>query len=178
MNSSRTGFYPILDVTRHLSRMASPSIPHRVAETAGPLLRPAPHRADRASSRDTMRRIAWCDHHRRDGAVLGVDRGGVDERGDAASVWGREHDLLDAHRLSARASGNSSRAISRPSAKRQVRIPSRSSAGRPAMRRLSTIRLASRLARRRAPGKRSVGPVRAAGREMPAGPREPRSRHG
>ena len=41
------------------------------------------------------------DHHRRDGAVLGVDRRRVDERGDAAPVGGREHDLLGAHRLGA-----------------------------------------------------------------------------
>ena len=47
--------------------------------------------------------------------------------------------------LKTSASGNSPRAISRPSAKRQVMIPSRSSAGRPGMRRLSTMRLASRL---------------------------------
>ena len=55
--------------------------------------------------------------------------------------WARTVSAL----LSALASGNSPRAISRPSAKRQVRIPSRSSAGRPGMRRLSTMRLASRL---------------------------------
>ena len=47
--------------------------------------------------------------------------------------------------LSALASGSRSRAISRPSAKRQVRIPSRSSADWPGLHRLSTMRLASRL---------------------------------
>ena len=41
------------------------------------------------------------DHHRRDGAVLAVDGGGVDERGDAAPVGDRELDLLGAHRLGA-----------------------------------------------------------------------------
>ena len=34
-------------------------------------------------------------------AVLGMDRGGVDQRGDAAPVGGGEHDLLGAHRLGA-----------------------------------------------------------------------------
>ena len=41
------------------------------------------------------------DHHRRDGAVLGVDRRCVDQRGDAAPVGGNEHDRLGAHRLGA-----------------------------------------------------------------------------
>ena len=41
------------------------------------------------------------DHHRGERAVPGVDRGGVDERGDAAPVGGGEHDLLGAHRLGA-----------------------------------------------------------------------------
>ena len=41
------------------------------------------------------------DHHRRDGAVLSVNRRCVDQRGDAAPVGGGEHDLLGAHRLGA-----------------------------------------------------------------------------
>ena len=47
--------------------------------------------------------------------------------------------------LSALASGSRSRAISRPSAKRQVRIPRRSSADWPGLHRLLTMRRASRL---------------------------------
>ena len=47
------------------------------------------------------REVLHGDHHRRDGAVLGVDRGGVDQRGDAAPVGGGENDLLGAHRLGA-----------------------------------------------------------------------------
>ena len=41
------------------------------------------------------------DHHRRDRAVLGVDRRGVDERGHAAPVGDRERNFLGAHRLGA-----------------------------------------------------------------------------
>ena len=47
------------------------------------------------------RKVLHGDHHRRDRAVVGVDRRGVDQRGDAAPVGGREHDLLGAHRLGA-----------------------------------------------------------------------------
>ena len=65
-------------------------------------------------------------------------------------------------RLSALASGRRSRAISRPSAKRQVRIPSRSSALWPGMRRLSTMRLASRLSE-------TAWPVRPSNTTTPTG---------
>ena len=41
------------------------------------------------------------DHHRLDRAVRGVDRGRIDERGDAAPVGGREHDFFGAHRSQA-----------------------------------------------------------------------------
>ena len=41
------------------------------------------------------------DHHRGDGAVLGVDRRGVDQRGHAAPVGDRERNFLGAHRLAA-----------------------------------------------------------------------------
>ena len=47
------------------------------------------------------REVLHGDHHRRDRAVLGVDRGRVDQRGDAPAVGGGEHDLLGAHRLGA-----------------------------------------------------------------------------
>ena len=47
------------------------------------------------------REVLHGDHHRGDGAVLGVDRGGVDQRGHAAPVGDRERDLLGAHRLAA-----------------------------------------------------------------------------
>ena len=40
-------------------------------------------------------------HHRTNGAPVGRDRGGVDERPDAAPVRHSEHHLLGAHRLGA-----------------------------------------------------------------------------
>ena len=47
------------------------------------------------------REVLQGDHHRDHRAVLAADRGRVDQRGDAAPVGDREHDLLGAHRLAA-----------------------------------------------------------------------------
>ena len=47
------------------------------------------------------RQILQGDDHRDHRAVLAMDRGCVDQRGDAAPVGDREHDLLGAHRLGA-----------------------------------------------------------------------------
>ena len=41
------------------------------------------------------------DHHRLDRAILGVDRGRIDQSGNASPVRVREHQLLGAHRLRA-----------------------------------------------------------------------------
>ena len=47
------------------------------------------------------RQVLQGDHHRFDLAVVGLNRRCVDERGDAAPIGGREHDLLGPHRLGA-----------------------------------------------------------------------------
>ena len=47
------------------------------------------------------RQVLQGDHHRGERAVRAVDRGGVDERRDAAPIRDREHDLLGPHRLGA-----------------------------------------------------------------------------
>ena len=47
------------------------------------------------------RQVLHSDDHRLHHAVLGADRCRIDQRRDATPVGGGQHDLLDAHRLSA-----------------------------------------------------------------------------